>query len=114
MIQDPPNSIHARRPCPLSTAPASHQRLVLTLLRAGTTAAQLIDPLKMQESPGQTPEFNAILVADDDEQLATALQWILADEKFLVDVALNGEEALLKVKVHDYNVIICHMKMPCM
>src|SRR5436189_6287418 len=86
----------------------------LALLRAGTTAAQLIDSLKMQESPGQTPEFNAILVADDDEQLATALQWILADEKFLVDVALNGEEALLKVKVHEYTVVICDMKMPLM
>jgi DNA-binding response OmpR family regulator len=68
----------------------------------------------MQESPGQTPELNAILVADDDQQLATALQWILADEKFLVDVALNGEEALLKVKVHEYTVIICDMKMPLM
>ena len=68
----------------------------------------------MEESRGQTPELNAILVADDDEQLATALQWILADEKFLVDVALDGDEALLKLQVHDYNVIICDMKMPCM
>ena len=68
----------------------------------------------MQESHSQTPELNAILVADDDQQLATALQWILADEKFLVDVALNGEEALLKVKVHEYTVIICDMKMPLM
>jgi len=83
-------------------------------LRAGTTAAKLIDHLPMEESRGQTIELKAILVVDDDEQLATALQWILADEKFLVDVALDGEEALLKVKVHEYNVVICDMKMPRM
>ena len=72
------------------------------------------DHPRMEESHGHTLELKAILVVDDDEQLATALQWILADEKFLVDVALNGEEALLKVKVHEYNVIICDMKMPRM
>ena len=33
-------------------------------------------------------------------QLASALQWILADENYLVDVAFDGEEALTKVKVH--------------
>ena len=66
------------------------------------------------ESHGHTLELKAILVVDDDEQLASALQWILADQKFLVDVALDGKEALLKVKVHDYNVIICDMKMPHM
>ena len=68
----------------------------------------------MDASRGQTLELKAILVVDDDEQLATALQWILADEKFLVDVALDGAEALLKVKVHEYNVVICDMKMPRM
>jgi len=63
---------------------------------------------------GQTIELKAILVVDDDEQLASALQWILAGDQYLVDVALNGEEALLKVKAHEYNVVICDMKMPLM
>jgi DNA-binding response OmpR family regulator len=62
----------------------------------------------------RTPELRAILVVDDDEQLASALQRILADEKFLVDIALDGEEALLKVKAHEYNAVICDMKMPRM
>jgi DNA-binding response OmpR family regulator len=57
-------------------------------------------------------ELKAILVVDDDQQLASALQWILADENFLVDVAFDGEEALLKVKAHDYNAVICDLKMP--
>ena len=66
------------------------------------------------EQQGQTIELKAILVVDDDEQLAHALQWILAGDQYLVDVALNGEEALTKVKAHEYNVVICDMKMPFM
>src|ERR1700719_1053660 len=57
-------------------------------------------------------ELKAILVVDDDRQLASALQWILADENFLVDIAFDGEEALLKVKAHDYDAVICDLKMP--
>jgi DNA-binding response OmpR family regulator len=57
-------------------------------------------------------ELKAILVVDDDQQLASALQWILADENFLVDVAFDGDEALLKVKTHKYDAVICDLKMP--
>src|ERR1700682_4122798 len=57
-------------------------------------------------------ELKAILVVDDDKQLASALQWILADENFLVDVAFDGKEALLKVKAHEYDAVICDLKMP--
>ncbi len=68
------------------------------------------DPAK--ERRGDTFELKAILLVDDDRQLATALQWILADENFLVDVAFDGEEALLKVKAHNYDTVICDLKMP--
>jgi CheY-like chemotaxis protein len=61
---------------------------------------------------GKTFELKAILVVDDDQQLASALQWILADANFLVDVAFNGEEAILKVTAHEYDAIICDLKMP--
>jgi DNA-binding response OmpR family regulator len=56
--------------------------------------------------------LKAVLVVDDDEQLTSALQWILKDENFLVDVAYDGEEALLKVKVHEYDAVICDLMMP--
>ena len=62
--------------------------------------------------PIHTLELKAILVVDDDRQLASALQWILADENFLVDVAFDGEEAILKVKVNEYDAIICDLMMP--
>jgi DNA-binding response OmpR family regulator len=57
-------------------------------------------------------KLKAILVVDDDKQLASALQWILADENYLVDVAFDGDEALLKVKVHEYDAVICDVMMP--
>lgn len=68
-------------------------------------------PDKIQ--PGsKTFGLKAILLVDDDKQLATALQWILADENFLVDVAFDGEEAMLKVKAHQYDAVICDLRMP--
>jgi len=59
-----------------------------------------------------TLELKAILLVDDDKQLASALQWILADENFLVDVAHNGEEAMLKVQASEYDIVICDLMMP--
>ena len=56
--------------------------------------------------------LKAVLVVDDDKQLASALQWILADENYLVDIAFDGEEALLKVRVHEYDAVICDVMMP--
>ena len=56
--------------------------------------------------------LKAILVVDDDQQLTSALQWILRDENYLVDVAFDGDEALLKVKVHEYDAVICDLMMP--
>jgi CheY-like chemotaxis protein len=57
-------------------------------------------------------EFKAILLVDDDRALATTLQWILADENFMVDVAYDGGEAIEKVKTNDYDAIVCDMVMP--
>src|ERR1700693_3719701 len=59
-----------------------------------------------------TLQLKAVLVVDDDKQLASALQWILADENFFVDLAFDGEEAMLKVKAHEYDAVICDLKMP--
>ncbi|MFN2509153.1 MAG: response regulator [Chthoniobacterales bacterium] len=65
----------------------------------------------LDHSP-RTLELKAILLVDDDKQLATALQWILADENFLVDVAHDGEEAMLKVQALDYDLVVCDLMMP--
>jgi DNA-binding response OmpR family regulator len=60
----------------------------------------------------KTLELKAILLVDDDQQLASALQWILADENFLVDVANDGEEAILKVRANFYDAVVCDVMMP--
>src|SRR4051812_33516936 len=64
------------------------------------------------EQPVHSQPLKAVLVVDDDRQLASALQWILVDENYLVDIAFDGEEAMLKVKVHEYDVVICDLMMP--
>lgn len=64
------------------------------------------------QDPVHPLALKAVLVVDDDKQLTSALQWILRDENYLVDVAFDGEEALLKVKVHEYDAIICDLMMP--
>lgn len=64
------------------------------------------------EKPADNKEFKAILVVDDDKQLVQLLQWILADQNFLVDKAYDGNEALLKVKANEYDAIVCDMIMP--
>src|ERR1017187_4755616 len=62
--------------------------------------------------PSDTIEFKAVLLVDDDKQLAQALQWILADANFLVDVANDGAEALVKVKANEYDAVVCDVMMP--
>ena len=70
-------------------------------------------PEPESNKPGDNAfELKAILVVDDDQQLASALQWILADANFLVDVAFDGEEAILKMTAHEYDAVICDLKMP--
>ena len=59
-------------------------------------------------------EFKTILLVDDDHQLAESLQWILADENFLVDVAHDGDEAMLKVAATRYDAVVCDIMMPHM
>src|SRR5438477_11436745 len=58
-----------------------------------------------------TLRLKAILVVDDDQQLASALQWLLADENFLVDVAFDGRAALIKVTAHEYDPVICDLNL---
>src|SRR3954469_14640988 len=81
-----------------------------------STICEPVMPEEKQNVLAQTsvhPQpLKAVLVVDDDKQLASALQWILADENYLVDVAFDGEEAMLKVKVHEYDAIICDLQMP--
>ena len=66
----------------------------------------------LAERPAKEDKFKAILLVDDDRELVQTLQWMLADENFMVDKAFDGEEALLKVKANVYDAVICDVMMP--
>lgn len=71
-----------------------------------------VKPAESTDSAVHPLALKAVLVVDDDKQLASALEWILKDENYLVDIAFDGEEALLKVRVHEYDAVICDVMMP--
>ena len=73
---------------------------------------EFIDEPNLVRPYSNVYEFKTILLVDDDHQLAETLQWILADENFLVDVAHDGDEAMLKVTANRYDAVVCDILMP--
>jgi DNA-binding response OmpR family regulator len=57
-------------------------------------------------------KFKAVLLVDDDRDLVSALQSALISDDFLVDVAYDGQEAALKVRIQQYDAIVCDLMMP--
>src|SRR6185295_6943155 len=53
-----------------------------------------------------------VLVVEDEAALGAAVAESLADAGFVVDRAANGEEAMARVKVRLYDLIVCDLKMP--
>lgn len=56
--------------------------------------------------------LKAILLVDDDRNLAESLQAALVEENYLVDVANDGQQALLKLKVNEYDGLVTDLMMP--
>jgi len=55
-----------------------------------------------------------ILVVDDDEAIRTLVTRVLHRRSLIVDVACNGEDALLRIGEHRYKVILLDLMMPRM
>lgn len=53
-----------------------------------------------------------ILLVDDDEDILWANKMILSREGFTVDVSIDPEEALAKIKSEEYNIFIIDYMMP--
>ncbi|MDE5716513.1 MAG: response regulator transcription factor [Lachnospiraceae bacterium] len=53
-----------------------------------------------------------ILIAEDEVELAKGLKFLLEKNKFTVDVAYDGAEALEHFDCHDYDVVILDIMMP--
>ena len=56
----------------------------------------------------------SILVVDDEKSIRNTLKDVLEYEKYTVDVAEDGFRALELFKEHQYNVVLCDIKMPKM
>jgi two-component system NtrC family sensor kinase len=64
------------------------------------------------EPVAEVPAGSAALVVEDEAPLAAAVADALGDAGFTVDRAADGEEALSRVAVRAYDVIVCDIKMP--
>jgi DNA-binding response OmpR family regulator len=53
-----------------------------------------------------------ILVVEDEEKIANFLRRGLLEESYAVDIAKDGEEALFKYDVNDYDLILLDLMLP--
>ncbi|HDR3347713.1 response regulator transcription factor [Bacillus cereus group sp. MYBK163-2] len=53
-----------------------------------------------------------ILIADDDKEIRNLLKMYLERELYMVDTAINGEEALHLFNQNNYNLVILDLMMP--
>ena len=55
---------------------------------------------------------NHILIVDDDDKIRDLLKDFLISNNFLVSTAINGEEALKKINIINFDVMILDIMMP--
>ncbi|MEM1137998.1 MAG: sigma-54 dependent transcriptional regulator [Bacteroidota bacterium] len=55
-----------------------------------------------------------ILIVDDEKNIRYTLREILEFEKYKIDEAKDGEEALEMIHANNYDVVLCDIKMPKM
>jgi len=58
--------------------------------------------------------MSRILVIDDERSIRNTLKDILEFEKYQVELAEDGFKALELLKINDFDVILCDIKMPGM
>ncbi len=55
-----------------------------------------------------------LLIVDDEKSIRITLREILEYEKYIVDEAKDGEEAIALIAKNEYDVVLCDIKMPKM
>jgi two-component system response regulator QseB len=53
-----------------------------------------------------------ILVVEDDKKVASFLEKGLREEGYVVDVAHDGDDGLLKARVHEYDLLLLDVMLP--
>jgi CheY-like chemotaxis protein len=57
-------------------------------------------------------ETKKVLVVDDDDAIRTMVERVLLRERFQVDCARDGHEAIEKLSQNDYGTIVLDLMMP--
>ena len=60
------------------------------------------------------PQTASILIIDDEENMRHMLSKMLARAGYLVQVAADGKEGLVKIADAEFDFILCDIKMPNM
>ena len=60
----------------------------------------------------KTPQQTGILVVEDDPAIRRLVKMVLSREGYNVEVACDGVEAVLKLGLSEYDVIILDLMMP--
>ena len=55
-----------------------------------------------------------ILIVDDDESIRKTIEAVLKQEKYIVETASNGKEAIKKAKAKFYNLALIDIRLPDM
>ena len=53
-----------------------------------------------------------ILIVDDEKNIRMMLKHCLKERKYDTDIAINGDEALKKIKENNYDLVLLDIKMP--
>ncbi|KKK37914.1 transcriptional regulator [Mesobacillus campisalis] len=56
--------------------------------------------------------MNKVLIVDDEFQMRKLLRLYLGQENYLVEEAENGKEAIQKIEINDYDLMILDVMMP--
>ena len=57
-------------------------------------------------------DMNKILIVDDNKQIVTILSEYAKKNNFIVDTAFDGEEAVIKAKSNNYDIMLLDVMMP--
>jgi PAS domain S-box-containing protein len=64
------------------------------------------------QAPVEGVQGAQVLVVEDEAALASAVTDALRDSGYVVEHAVDGEDAWAKVQAHAFDVVICDLKMP--
>ena len=58
--------------------------------------------------------MSKILIVEDEDAIRRVLKKVLSEEneKFVIDEAADGVDAIAKIKINNYDLVICDIKMP--